>query len=259
MHSRHRGSTTCWRCRGKTSSSSASGSSASRTWQGSRGPSVTRSRSPRSSPTPSPSGGSPPSCAPRWPAVWRRWPGCSRARATAGTRWPLERSCFSRGRRDPSSSRDSSSRSRRSRRSSSSCRAFGPSHEGYPVPRWLVEVVGISTACGLVTAPILWLQFGTIPLWTVPANALAEPAMPLLLGAGLSAAVMAPVIPPAAVALSWLAGIAAAWIAFSARLIGLAALRTDIVPLSRPRPRRSGSGRCRSQGAPAVSTARGSR
>ena len=94
-----------------------------------------------------------------------------------------------------------------------------PVYEGYPVPRWLVEVVGISTACGLVTAPILWLQFGTIPLWTVPANALAEPAMPVLLGAGLAAAIVAPVVPPAAVALSFLAGIAAAWIAFSARLI----------------------------------------
>ena len=61
--------------------------------------------------------------------------------------------------------------------------------EGYPVPAWLVEVVGISAACGIVTAPILWLQFGTIPLWTVPANALAEPAMPVLLGCGLGAAV----------------------------------------------------------------------
>ncbi len=94
-----------------------------------------------------------------------------------------------------------------------------PLYEGYPVPRWLVEVVGISTACGLVTAPILWLQFGTIPLWTVPANALAEPAMPVLLGAGLAAAIVAPVVPQAAVALSWLAGVAGAWIAFSARLI----------------------------------------
>jgi len=81
-----------------------------------------------------------------------------------------------------------------------------PVYEGYPVPRWLVEIVGISTACGLVTAPILWLQFGTIPLWTVPANALAEPAMPVLLGAGLAAAIVAPVFQPAAVALSWLAG-----------------------------------------------------
>ena len=92
-------------------------------------------------------------------------------------------------------------------------------HEGYPVPAAFVEVVGISAACGIVTAPILWLQFGTIPLWTVPANALAEPAMPILLGCGLGAAVLAPVIPPAAVALSWIAGAAAAWIAFSARLI----------------------------------------
>ena len=60
-------------------------------------------------------------------------------------------------------------------------------HEGYPVPAGVVEVVGISAACGIVTAPILWLQFGTIPLWTVPANALAEPAMPILLGCGLAA------------------------------------------------------------------------
>ncbi len=92
-------------------------------------------------------------------------------------------------------------------------------HEGYPVPASLVEVVGISAACGIVTAPILWLQFGTIPLWTVPANALAEPAMPILLGCGLGAALLAPIVPPAAVALSWIAGAAAAWIAFSARLI----------------------------------------
>ena len=80
-------------------------------------------------------------------------------------------------------------------------------------------MIGISAACGIVTAPILWLQFGAIPLWTVPANALAEPAMPVLLGCGLAAAVLAPVIPSAAVALSWLAGLAAAWIAFSARLV----------------------------------------
>jgi competence protein ComEC len=91
--------------------------------------------------------------------------------------------------------------------------------EGYPVPGTLVEVVGIAAACGVATAPILWLQYGVIPLWTVPANALAEPAMPVLLGCGFAAAALAPVIPSAALALSWLAGLAAAWIAFSARLI----------------------------------------
>lgn len=92
-------------------------------------------------------------------------------------------------------------------------------HEGYPLPWFVVEVAGISAACGIATAPILWLQFGMIPLWTVPANALAEPAMPVLLGCGLGAAALAPVLPTAAVALSWLAGAAAAWIALSARLI----------------------------------------
>ena len=38
------------------------------------------------------------------------------------------------------------------------------------------------SAAALVTAPILWLQFGYLPLLGVPANALAEPAMPVLLG-----------------------------------------------------------------------------
>ena len=92
-------------------------------------------------------------------------------------------------------------------------------HESYPLPRALVDVVGISIACGLVTAPILWLQFGVIPLWTVPANAMAEPAMPVLLGAGLAAAILAPIVPPAAVAASWIAGLAGAWLAYTARLI----------------------------------------
>jgi len=90
---------------------------------------------------------------------------------------------------------------------------------GWPVPLKAVEVVGISGACGIATAPILWLQFGVVPLWTVPANALAEPAMPFLLGFGLAAAVVAPVSPSAALALSWLAGACAAWIAFAARLV----------------------------------------
>jgi competence protein ComEC len=78
--------------------------------------------------------------------------------------------------------------------------------------------VGVSAACGLVTAPILWLQFGQVPLWTVPANALAEPAMPVLLGCGIASAALAPVVPSAAVALSWISGLAAAWIALVARL-----------------------------------------
>lgn len=92
--------------------------------------------------------------------------------------------------------------------------------EGTPLPRRVVEIMGIAAACGAATAPVLLFQFGTVPVWTVLANALAEPAMPLLLGAGLLAALVAPVLPSVAVALSWLAGWCAAWIAFCARLVG---------------------------------------
>jgi len=91
--------------------------------------------------------------------------------------------------------------------------------EGYPVPRKPALLVIVSLACGLATAPILWLRFGAVPLWSVPANALAEPAMPLVLGLGLAAAVVEPVLPSAAVALAWLAGWCAAWLALCARAI----------------------------------------
>jgi competence protein ComEC len=60
--------------------------------------------------------------------------------------------------------------------------------ESYPLPAKLRMVVAVSTACGVVTAPILWLQFGALPLLSVPANALAEPAMPLLLGLAFATA-----------------------------------------------------------------------
>ncbi len=89
---------------------------------------------------------------------------------------------------------------------------------GYPVHARLVDVIAVAIACGGVTAPILWLRFGAVPLWTVPANALAEPAMPVVLGFGLAAAAVEPVLPQAAVALSWVAGLGAAWLAFCARL-----------------------------------------
>ena len=173
----------------------------------------------RSSRTRSPSAGSRRWCGRRSPGASPRWRGCSRARATAGTRWRRGRSSCSRGRRARCSSPASSSRSLPSRRSSSRFPACAAGARATRCRAGLVEVVGIAAACGIATAPILWLQFGVIPLWTVPANALAEPAMPVLLGCGLAASLLAPVVPSAALALSWLAGLAAAWIAFSARLI----------------------------------------
>lgn len=91
--------------------------------------------------------------------------------------------------------------------------------EGYPVPRRLAEVLSIALTCGIATAPIVLLHFGQAPVYTVLANALAWPAMPLVLALGLLAAAAEPVAPGAAVALAWLAGWAAAWLDFVARIV----------------------------------------
>jgi competence protein ComEC len=91
--------------------------------------------------------------------------------------------------------------------------------DAYPVPRGLWDVLVVALACGLVTAPIVWLHFGAVALWTVPANVVAEPAMPPLIGLSLAAAAIEPVLPGAATALAWLAGWCAWWIAFVARVV----------------------------------------
>ena len=90
---------------------------------------------------------------------------------------------------------------------------------GYPIPTALAEGLGVAVVCGVVTAPIVLLHFGQAPLYTVPANVLAEPAVPLVLGIGLLAGVVEPVAPGAAAALAWLAGWAAAWLELVARLV----------------------------------------
>jgi competence protein ComEC len=92
--------------------------------------------------------------------------------------------------------------------------------DGYPVPHSLAGVVAVSSACGLATAPVLWLQFHALPLLTVPANALAAPAMPILLALAFAAAVVAPLSPPAATVMAWLNGWCAAYLAGCARLVG---------------------------------------
>jgi competence protein ComEC len=92
--------------------------------------------------------------------------------------------------------------------------------EGYPLGRPLRLVVAVSAACGLATAPIAWVQFHAIQLLTVPANALAAPAVIPLLGLALAAAVVAPLSASAATALGWLNGWCAAYLVAVARLIG---------------------------------------
>jgi len=90
--------------------------------------------------------------------------------------------------------------------------------EGYPMPEWLRDAVAISTACGLATAPILLVQFGQVPLYSVPANALGAPAAAPILALSLIAAGFEPVAPGAATVLAWLNGWLAAYLAGCARL-----------------------------------------
>jgi competence protein ComEC len=91
--------------------------------------------------------------------------------------------------------------------------------EGYPLGR-LRPVVAVSAACGLATAPILWLQFHSLQLLAIPANALAAPAVVPLLGLALAATTIAPFSGGAAAAIAWLNGWCAAYLAGVARLVG---------------------------------------
>jgi competence protein ComEC len=92
--------------------------------------------------------------------------------------------------------------------------------EGYPLPRRLAEVVAVSGGCGAATAPIVWLHFGAIPVYSVLANALAAPVVAPLLGLALAATALAPVLPGAAAALAWANGWLAAYLAACARFVG---------------------------------------
>ena len=95
-----------------------------------------------------------------------------------------------------------------------------PALEGYPLPNWLREAIAVSTACGAATAPILWLQFGSVPVYSLPANVLVTAAIGPLLGIALVGCLIEPVLPTAALALGWLNGWLAAYIAACARVIG---------------------------------------
>ena len=98
--------------------------------------------------------------------------------------------------------------------------ALGRRLEGYPVPTKLADVLAVSAGCGLATAPILWLHFGAVPLYSVPANAIAWPAVAPLLGIALACSAVHPVLPQVAEAMAWANGWLAAYVAACARLVG---------------------------------------
>ena len=89
--------------------------------------------------------------------------------------------------------------------------------EGYPVSRELAQLIGVSTACGLATAPVTWFQFHQISLVTVPANVVAVPVVVEVLGLALLTATVAPVAPPVAAAMAQLNGWGAWLVAVCAR------------------------------------------
>lgn len=91
-----------------------------------------------------------------------------------------------------------------------------------PFPRKLLSIVAVASGCGFATAPILWIQFGSIPVWSVVANALAEPVVAPLLGFGLLTALLARPLPDAAAGLGWVNGHFADYLAWCANTVGAA-------------------------------------
>jgi competence protein ComEC len=89
--------------------------------------------------------------------------------------------------------------------------------EGYPLPKKGADGLALSVGCGLATLPVLWFHFGAVPAYTVLANVLAAPVVPLLLGFALGCAALDPVAPSAAAALAWVNGWFAAYLAWCAR------------------------------------------
>jgi competence protein ComEC len=90
---------------------------------------------------------------------------------------------------------------------------------GYPLGA-LHSGIAVSAACGLVTAPILWLQFHSLQLLAIPANLLAAPAVAPMLALALAATAIAPLSSSAAAVLAWLNGWCAVYLATVARLVG---------------------------------------
>ena len=92
--------------------------------------------------------------------------------------------------------------------------------EGYPMTGWLRDTLAVSTACGAATAPILWLQFGSVPVYSLLGNVLVTLAIPPLLGIALVGSLLQPLLPSAALSLAWLNGWLAAYIAACAGAVG---------------------------------------
>jgi competence protein ComEC len=91
---------------------------------------------------------------------------------------------------------------------------------GLPLTARVGPVLAVAACCGIVTAPIVWLHFGSVSVVSVPANAVAEPVVAPILALGLGAAALEPVLPDAAATLGWANGWLVAYLAWCARAFG---------------------------------------
>ena len=91
--------------------------------------------------------------------------------------------------------------------------------EGYPLPPLVRAPVAVAAACSVATAPILWLQFGQVPLLGIVANALVEVAVAPLLALAFAAAAVDPVSPSLAATIAWLNGWLATYVVACARAV----------------------------------------
>ncbi|CAM2857128.1 DNA internalization-related competence protein ComEC/Rec2 [Actinomyces slackii] len=85
------------------------------------------------------------------------------------------------------------------------------------LPGWLAALIALPLVAQAACAPILILLQPAVGLWSVPANALAAPVVPLATVLGLMAALIAPLWPQAGAALAWPAVVACSWLVLLAR------------------------------------------
>src|SRR5262249_1615978 len=83
-------------------------------------------------------------------------------------------------------------------------------------PGWLADSVAVATAAQVACTPLIAGMSGAVSLVAVPANLLAEPAVPAATLVGVGAAAMSTVWPVAAAYLAWLASWPARWLLFVA-------------------------------------------
>jgi len=85
------------------------------------------------------------------------------------------------------------------------------------LPRPLAAGVALPLVAQLACAPVLVLLQPVVGIWSVPANVLAAPPVPVATVCGILAALVEPLCPQAATVIAWPATASCAWLALVAR------------------------------------------